>query len=79
MEKIDKVINYFRKLNEDGMMTSSVPVNRVGDGGFTGRADPKGPVAGRDPVMKFMKRNKVDYRKVPNNYKKWVKNLEKKS
>jgi len=79
MEKIDKVINCFRKLNEDGMMTSSVPVNRVGDGGFTGRADPKGPVAGRDPVMKFMKRNKVDYRKVPNNYKKWVKNLEKKS
>jgi hypothetical protein len=79
MEKIDKVISCFRKLNEEGMVTASVPVNKVGDGGFTSRADPKGPVAGLDPVMRFVRRKKVDYRTVPNNYKKWVKNLDKKS
>jgi hypothetical protein len=76
MEKIDKVINCFRKLNEEGMMTGSVPVNRVGDGGCTSRGI---EIAGRDPVMRFVRRNKVDYRTVPNNYKKWVKNLDKKS
>lgn len=79
MEKIDKVINCFRKLNEEGMVAGSVAANRVGDGGFTGRADPKGPVAGLDPVMRFVRRKKVDYRTVPNNYKKWVKNLDKKT
>ncbi len=79
MEKIDRVINYFRLLREEGMVTSGVPINRVGDGGFTGKADSKGPVAGYDPVMKFMKRRKngkVDYRMNPK-YKNWVKSIEK--
>ena len=74
MEKIDKVINCFRKLNEEGMVTGSVPVNKVGDGGCTSRGS---EIAGYDPLMKFMRRKKVDYRKVSPNYKKWVKNLEK--
>jgi hypothetical protein len=30
----------------------------VGDGGFTGDADPEGPVAGYDPVMTKVKRRK---------------------
>lgn len=76
MEKIDKVISCFRKLNEEGMVTGSVPVNKVGDGGCTSRGK---EIAGYDPVMRFVRRKKVDYRTVPNNYKKWVKNLDKKS
>lgn len=75
MEKIDRVINYFRKINEDGMVTGAVPANKVGDGGCTSRGT---EIAGYDPVMKFVRRKKVDYRKVPNNYKKWVKDLDKK-
>lgn len=79
MEKIDRVINYFRLLREEGMMTSGVAVNKVGDGGFTGRADPKGPVAGFDPVMKFVRRRKngdPDFRMNPK-YKTWVRSLTK--
>ena len=30
----------------------------AGTGGFTGSSDPKGPVAGFDPVMKFVRRKK---------------------
>ena len=50
----------------------------VGSGGFTGSADPSGPVAGYDPLISFKKRDagKVDYRKVPKRYKDWVKSLE---
>jgi hypothetical protein len=31
----------------------------VGAGGFTGAADPKGPTAGFDPVMRMTRRKKV--------------------
>lgn len=51
----------------------------VGNGGFTGSADSDGPVAGYDPLMKFRSKNKkkVDYRKVPLTYRKWVGALDK--
>jgi hypothetical protein len=74
MEKIDRVINYFKDLKEEMMGAAQVPVNKVGDGGLTSRGK---ELAGYDPLMKFIRRKKVDYRKVPTNYKKWVKNLEK--
>lgn len=50
----------------------------VGNGGFTSSADPKGPVAGYDPLMKFKskKNDKIDYRKVPLTYRKWVESLD---
>ena len=42
----------------------------AGTGGFTGSADPKGPVAGFDPLMKFKKR----YIKLgPGSRKRWQK------
>lgn len=74
MEKIDRVINYFRELKEEMVAGAQVPANRVGDGGLTSKGK---ELAGYDPIMKFVRRKKVDYRKVPPNYKKWVKNLEK--
>ena len=46
MKPIDKIISFFR---EEGMMTAN-PAG--GSGGFSGSADPKGPRAGFDPVMK---------------------------
>jgi len=52
MKPIDKIISFFR---EEGMMTANPP---GGSGGFSGSADPKGPRAGFDPVMKKMKRRK---------------------
>lgn len=51
--KIDRIIEAFRhsiQLKEDAMV--------VGTGGFTGSSDPKGPVAGFDPVMGFVKRRR---------------------
>ena len=56
---LENAINIIRNLMEDGMV--------VGTGGFTGSADPKGPVAGFDPVMngrsKVMRRLPPEYRK----------------
>jgi len=72
-KKIDKIIEAFRhsiQLKEEGMV--------VGTGGFTGAADPKGPVAGFDPVMGKKKKNgTVDYRRILPLQKKWVKSLDK--
>ena len=44
MANLDKIIQLIRE-----QMVA-------GTGGFTGSADPKGPVAGFDPVMKFKKK-----------------------
>ena len=52
MKPIDRIISFFR---EEGMMTAN-PAG--GSGGFSGSADPKGPRAGYDPVMKKMTRRK---------------------
>ena len=52
MKPIDKIISFFR---EEGMMTAN-PAG--GSGGFSGSADPKGPTAGFDPVMKKTTRRK---------------------
>lgn len=77
MDKIDRIINVFRSLKEEmsGMTTGS----SSGSPGFSGSADPKGPVAGYDPLMGFKNKNKkdnVDFRRVPKNYKNWVKSLK---
>lgn len=56
---LENSIKIIRNLMEEGMV--------VGTGGFTGSADPKGPVAGFDPVMdgrsKIMRRLPPQYRK----------------
>lgn len=56
---LENSIRIIRNLMEEGMV--------VGTGGFTGSADPKGPVAGFDPVMdgrsKMMRRLPPQYRK----------------
>ena len=46
-KKLDKIINIIRE-----QMVA-------GTGGFSGSADPKGPVSGFDPVMGIVKRKKI--------------------
>lgn len=50
--KLDWIISIVRTLKEEGGMV-------VGAGGFTNAADPKGPVAGFDPVIGFSRRKKI--------------------
>jgi len=56
-KKIDKVIeafrNYINLKEENGMV--------VGNGGFTGSSNPKGPTAGFDPVIGMTKRKKYAF------------------
>ena len=54
-------IKMIRNLMEEGMV--------VGTGGFSGSANPKGPVAGFDPVMNLDGRSKV-MRRLPPPYRK---------
>jgi hypothetical protein len=50
----------------------------VGAGGFTGSSPAEGPTAGFDPLLGFRNRKKgnVDFRRVPKDYKSWVKSLK---
>jgi hypothetical protein len=58
---LENSIRIIRNLMEEGMV--------VGTGGFTGSADPKGPVAGFDPLMKLDGRSKM-MRRLPPQYRK---------
>jgi hypothetical protein len=59
---LQNAINIIRNLQEDA------PTMSAGTGGFTGSADPKGPVAGFDPTMdgrsKMMRRLPKEYSKL---------------
>jgi len=75
MGKIDKIIEYFRSINEE--VSSGAPTNSVGPTGITSKGN---PIAGFEPVMGFRRRKKtkdLDYRSVPKNYRKWVKDITK--
>lgn len=66
--KIDQIISLIR----ENMV--------VGGGGFTGSSPAQGPTAGFDPLMGFKgkKKNTIDFRRVPQNYKTWVKSIKNK-
>lgn len=65
-KKIDRIISIIRE-----QMVANAP---GGSGGFSGSADPKGPVAGFDPLLGKKKKNgTVDFRRVKPNYRRWVK------
>lgn len=59
---LQNAINIIRNLQEDA------PTMSAGTGGFTGSADPKGPVAGFDPIIdgrsKMMRRLPKEYSKL---------------
>ncbi len=65
MDKLDKLIQIIHNIKEEGGMV-------VGAGGFTGSADPKGPVAGYDKVMGLARRKKI-IGLGPGSRKRWMK------
>jgi len=65
---LENSIKIIRNLMEEGMV--------VGTGGFTGSADPKGPVAGFDPLIKLDGRKKM-IKRLPTEYLKKLKNRKK--
>jgi hypothetical protein len=80
MKKIDKVIEYFRNLREEGAPTMNTGTPN-GSAGFSANADASGPNAGntdRLPGFGTFKRKgngKIDGRSASSKYKKWLKSL----
>jgi hypothetical protein len=65
-KKLDWIVSIIRE-----QMVANAP---GASGGFSGSADPKGPVAGFDPLMgKKKKDGTVDFRRIKPNYRRWVK------
>ncbi len=64
--KLDRILQIIR----ENMMTANAPGK---SGGFSSSANPKGPVAGFDPVMDGMARRKKKYIKLPaGSRKRWI-------
>jgi hypothetical protein len=72
MEKVDRIIQVIRE-----MMVANSP----GTGGaYTSKGDPT-TVGGFDPLLKFKNKKEngnIDFRRVPQNYKSWVKSIKNK-
>jgi hypothetical protein len=64
-KKLDKIISIIKE-----QMVANAP---GGSGGFSGSADPKGPVAGFDPVIGLSRRKKYASLGVGSR-KRWMKN-----
>ena len=60
--RLDRICQMVRTLKEEG------PTMSVGAGGYTGAADPKGPVAGFDPVINLVDRRKKKQKNYPKEY-----------
>jgi len=61
-DKLYKICQIVRSLKEEG------PTMSVGAGGYTSAADPKGPVAGYDPVLGKVDRRNKKQRNYPKKY-----------
>ena len=62
-DRLDRICQMVRSLKEEAGPTMS-----VGAGGYTGSADPKGPVAGYDPVLSRVDRRNKKQRNYPKEY-----------
>ena len=62
-DRLERICEMVRSLKEEGGPTMS-----VGAGGYTGAADPKGPVAGYDPVIGKVDRRNKKQRNYPKEY-----------
>ena len=61
-DRLDKICQMVRTLKEEG------PTMSVGAGGYTGAAEPKGPVAGYDPVLGKVDRRNKKQKNYPKEY-----------
>ena len=62
-DRLERICEMVRSLREEGGPTMS-----VGAGGYTGAADPKGPVAGYDPVIGKVDRRNKKQKNYPKEY-----------
>ena len=62
-DRLERICEMVRSLKEEGGPTMS-----GGAGGYTGSADPKGPVAGYDPVLGKIDRRNKKQRNYPKEY-----------
>ena len=70
-DRLDKICQMVRTLKEEG------PTMSVGAGGYTGAADPKGPVAGYDAVLGKVDRRNKKQRNYPKQYVQMYRDLMK--
>ena len=61
-DRLERICQMVRTLKEEG------PTMSVGAGGYTGAADPKGPVAGYDPVLAKVDRRNKKQKNYPKEY-----------
>ena len=61
-DRLERICKMVRTLKEEG------PTMSVGAGGYTGAADPKGPVAGYDPVLAKVDRRNKKQKNYPKEY-----------
>ena len=62
-ERINRILQMFKSLREEAGPTMS-----VGDGGYTGKANASGPVAGYDPVIGRVDRRNKKQKNYPKKY-----------
>ena len=70
-DRLDKICRMIRTLKEEG------PTMSVGAGGYTSAADPKGPVAGYDPVLGKVDRRNKKQKNYPKQYVQMYRDLQK--
>ena len=70
--RVNRIRQMFKSLREEAGPTMS-----VGAGGYTGSADPKGPVAGYDPVMGRVDRRKKKQKNYPKEYVQMYRDIQK--
>ena len=68
-DRLDRICQMVRTLKES-------PTMSVGAGGYTGAADPKGPVAGYDPVLGKVDRRKKKSKNYPKEYVQMYRDLQ---
>ena len=69
--RLDKICQMVRTLKEEG------PTMSVGAGGYTSAADPKGPVAGYDPVLGKVDRRNKKQKNYPKEYVAMYRDIQK--
>ena len=69
-DRLERICKMVRTLKEEG------PTMSVGAGGYTGSADPKGPVAGYDPVLGKVDRRKKKSKNYPKEYVQMYRDLQ---
>ena len=70
-DRLYKICQIVRSLKEEG------PTMSVGAGGYTSAADPKGPVAGYDPVLGKVDRRNKKQKNYPKQYVQMYRDLMK--